>query len=232
MKKSSLYRSASICLLTLLLAIDTQADVIDIPIGGEISGFGPTYYRGQTFIALPGVAEDLTVYVGDSNSIPGPVTYRILITEIDATSGIHPTNVLFESAPLVTNIGYAGPPPAVTVDLGGLTLTAGEKYAWILDAYVEIANNPLGGPGSGIYPSALVGLNDIYTDNFPLIESISHHLGPFPSGTREDHFNSLWYPVTHDHAFTMNFIPVPPALWLFTSGLLGLVGIARRKKAA
>jgi hypothetical protein len=26
-------------------------------------------------------------------------------------------------------------------------------------------------------------------------------------------------------------IPVPPALWLFGSGLLGLVGIARRKKA-
>ena len=27
-------------------------------------------------------------------------------------------------------------------------------------------------------------------------------------------------------------IPVPAALWLFGSGLLGLVGIARRKKAA
>ena len=27
-------------------------------------------------------------------------------------------------------------------------------------------------------------------------------------------------------------VPIPPALWLFGSGLLGLVGIARRKKAA
>jgi hypothetical protein len=27
-------------------------------------------------------------------------------------------------------------------------------------------------------------------------------------------------------------VPAPPALWLFGSGLLGLVGIARRKKAA
>lgn len=25
-------------------------------------------------------------------------------------------------------------------------------------------------------------------------------------------------------------IPIPPAVWLFTSGLLGLAGIARRKK--
>ena len=27
------------------------------------------------------------------------------------------------------------------------------------------------------------------------------------------------------------WIPIPPALWLFSSGLLGLIGIARRKKA-
>ena len=30
----------------------------------------------------------------------------------------------------------------------------------------------------------------------------------------------------------VGIIPVPAALWLFGSGLLGLVGIARRKKAA
>jgi len=28
-----------------------------------------------------------------------------------------------------------------------------------------------------------------------------------------------------------NFIPIPPAIWLFASGLIGLVGIARRKQA-
>jgi hypothetical protein len=27
-------------------------------------------------------------------------------------------------------------------------------------------------------------------------------------------------------------VPIPPALWLFGSGMLGLVGMARRKKAA
>ena len=29
----------------------------------------------------------------------------------------------------------------------------------------------------------------------------------------------------------VNAIPVPAAVWLFGSGLLGLVGVARRKKA-
>jgi len=27
-------------------------------------------------------------------------------------------------------------------------------------------------------------------------------------------------------------VPVPPALWLFGSGLLGLIGISRRKRSA
>lgn len=31
-------------------------------------------------------------------------------------------------------------------------------------------------------------------------------------------------------AFVLNEVPIPPALWLFGSGLLGMIGIARRKK--
>jgi hypothetical protein len=34
------------------------------------------------------------------------------------------------------------------------------------------------------------------------------------------------------HAFLIQAVPIPSAIWLFGSGLLGLVGIARRRKAA
>ena len=187
------------------LVANINAEVIYVPINGSLSGFAPNLYRGQTFIAPQGIAEELTVYVGESNAYEGPVTYHVLITEINETAeGIQPTYVLFESDPLVTNIGYSTIPPAVTVDLGMLTLSAGEKYAWILDAYVELDNNPPVNPG-GPYPSALVGLNDIYSDNFPEIERISLNLGPFPSGTRQDHFSGYWPKEPLDHAFTMKF---------------------------
>jgi hypothetical protein len=33
-------------------------------------------------------------------------------------------------------------------------------------------------------------------------------------------------------SMTISEVPIPPAVWLFGSGLLGLVGVARRKKAA
>jgi len=38
--------------------------------------------------------------------------------------------------------------------------------------------------------------------------------------------------VIEQITITTSAIPVPPAIWLFGSGLLGLIGIARRKKAA
>ena len=189
------------------LLTNVNAEVIEVPMNGATSGFGdPNWYVGQTFIAPQRFAEELTVFVGESNATPGPVTYHILITEVDEIEydGAylpHPTTVLFESGPLVTNIGYGMPPP-ITVSLGMLPLTAGEKYAWILDAYVEIDNNPPLNPG-GPYPSALVGVSGM--DYSPEIESISYPLGPFPSGTREEHFSDWWPVDAYDHAFTITF---------------------------
>lgn len=38
-----------------------------------------------------------------------------------------------------------------------------------------------------------------------------------------------WYCSMGEIAFSVSAVPVPPAVWLFGSGLLGLVGIARRE---
>ena len=42
--------------------------------------------------------------------------------------------------------------------------------------------------------------------------------------------NSGIYSIAYDN-FSMNRVPVPAAIWLFGSGLIGLIGVARRKKA-
>jgi hypothetical protein len=41
----------------------------------------------------------------------------------------------------------------------------------------------------------------------------------------------LWTDVNFDATFNVNTVPIPAAVWLFGSGLLGLVGVARRKVA-
>jgi len=48
--------------------------------------------------------------------------------------------------------------------------------------------------------------------------------GPVPNCTSEAYFDNI--------SVTVEAIPVPAAVWLFGSGLIGLVGVARKKKAA
>ena len=42
---------------------------------------------------------------------------------------------------------------------------------------------------------------------------------------------SQWSPLVDNVSFGNVVIPIPAAVWLFSSGLIGLIGIARRKKA-
>ena len=44
-------------------------------------------------------------------------------------------------------------------------------------------------------------------------------------GTNPDGITEAW-------VANISNVPIPPALWLFGSGLLGMIGIAKRKKAA
>jgi hypothetical protein len=52
---------------------------------------------------------------------------------------------------------------------------------------------------------------------------------------RDTQFTS-WVTMTHERQWTLRVetgeVPIPSAVWLFGSGLLGLIGISRRKKAA
>jgi hypothetical protein len=67
--------------------------------------------------------------------------------------------------------------------------------------------------------------------------ALTDNLGSWfePTGWTEDPLNV--YQVTFDNGSVVSVdavptvIPVPPAVWLFGSGLIGLVGIARRKNS-
>ena len=57
------------------------------------------------------------------------------------------------------------------------------------------------------------------------------HVDAFICGEGESYSNCTvrrFAPFSHD----ATYVPVPAAVWLFGSGLLGLIGMARRKKAA
>ena len=54
----------------------------------------------------------------------------------------------------------------------------------------------------------------------------------FAVGAQYDSAKSIDFHAWAVHSGKVGVVPVPAAVWLFGSGLLGLVGIARRKKAA
>ena len=94
---------------------------------------------------------------------------------------------------------------------------------------------------SGFMVSGLPGFNGIYDDiiGTPVIAGISTASGT-PLGST-DNWNFLKTDNTggccgkDNWEYSSAVVPIPAALWLFGSGLLGIVGIvgiARRKKAA
>ena len=176
--------------------VPANADTIEIPLWGTLSGFNSGEpYRGQTFIAESGLADQLTVYMAGSDDEDIGTNFRILLTEVDDTGGFRLTNVLFESS--VQNVPFDRSTTiyTYTVDLGSIPLTGGKTYAWVLDAY---------GLAGG---SARTGIChfDCYADGTSF-----GHLGPFTSDSRKDHFEGPWLiRFTHDLAFMLEFTPAP-----------------------
>lgn len=97
------------------------------------------HYYAQTFIALPGLAYDLTFAMKDDSSSASPpadLIFRVLLAETTGST-LNPGigNILFESSPL--RLEGASDYRAFTIDVGGIDLVDGSTYAWILDPYSD-----------------------------------------------------------------------------------------------
>ena len=176
-----------------LFVVPANADTIEVPLWGTLSGFNLMEpYRGQIFIAESGLVQKLTVFMGGSDADSG-TNFRVLLAGVDTTGTFRLTNVLFESTVLNVPFDRTRKTYTYTLDLGGIPLTGGKSYAWVLDAY---------GLEGG---AALTGICrfDCYADGMAF-----GHSGPFTSDNREDHFEGPWF-MRHlnDLAFTLEFTP-------------------------
>lgn len=188
--------------VSLFLGVLTvKADELVVPFNGSFSGVGPLtgeYYRGQTFSGPGGSAQQLTIYISSVDL--GKAKVRILLTDVDTSSGIHPTNVLFESSTLEVPFSVSSSQP-VTVDLGGIPLLSGQTYAWIIDAFADYDPAKLWSGQTGM------DLNGTYEDG----DFIRLVTGPFPpAGDRSDHFAMNWFlPFpARDMAFRLSYTPL------------------------
>ena len=86
-------------------------------------------------------------------------------------------------------------------------------------------------------------ISDFSIDNFLRVGDLTTNLGYLESGlsltsfsninfTAYDAFNNSWYNLNLNAggSFSVSAVPVPAAVWLFSSGLIGLIAVARRKR--
>ncbi len=135
-----------------------------------LEGFGETDYNVtyfvQAFTAGAGPLDAVsfaTQFQSETGS--DPIEFRLLVTEVSGDGAtLQPTTVLFESGTL-TGAGPGDTGSVTTnVDLGGLTLVEGQRYALVFDLVSEFDGEPGGGqlamtagtdriPGEGFYQS-------------------------------------------------------------------------------
>jgi hypothetical protein len=155
---------------------------------------------------------------------------------------------LFETGGTVTGSGTIDDAGKMDLDFTGRTGAAQyfPQYAgnaWNLDnntktggttgayeGFTTGTDSNLDPDGSGAVVNTLAGINLSFC---PVCQAFTGQLVSVGNvGAQWVAFDGTPYTEVYNIAVTPSAIPVPAAVWLFGSGLLGLVGVARRRKSA
>jgi len=223
LNKSRLLGAVCACVLPLCIASPVNAAfVLTIDDLSNGSGVDITVLDGDadgviTYNSALGVFSVLVTTGVSKPTINGPQLLDLNSIEVSGGAG----SLIFA----LTDTDYSGSPAALRGIFSGTVPTGGSMdFDFLYDSNnTEFggtsfynpgldSTNPIGGIGTGIpdVPSATYSLT--------IIAKVNH---PGGSPTEVSSFDA-----------EISAVPVPAAVWLFGSGLLGLIGMARRKKAA
>lgn len=100
----------------------------------------------------------------------------------------------------------------------GFNVTVNGITEYFTTDFFGISSNSYDGPHESVNFAGSI-LSGIVSDSFTL------------SGFTTDGVYSTYFAISEIEVSSVSAVPVPAAAWLFGSGLLGLAGLARRKKA-
>ena len=187
-------------------------------------GEGSTDTYGQTFLApaTETVLESVRFWLDDRLN-PGPVQFAAYVMQWSDPVGIlqagHAVGpILYASSAVAsTNNGGQGGMEAFLFSTGGLELIAGQKYVAFLSSSLF---------WDGISGGAEVGTTagSSYADGDLVIQSTGKEFNALITGGG---WNNLY---DRDLAFgaTFSAVPVPPAVWLFSSAVASFGWLRRR----
>ena len=183
--------------------------------------------------------DSFNIYLLDSSSSTPDVdnNYTVFLSFAAVPMSVDLTD-MFDISP---QDGNGTPLSLVDSGLGAPPISDPNKLQphGIFDTYFEVyaLSDPTAWTGTTVYDTqpgetgSAPGFVQTINMNVASMLADGIHVDAFICGEGESYSNCTvrkFAPFSHD----ATYVPVPAAVWLFGSGLLGLVGIARRKKAA
>lgn len=174
-----------------------------------------------------------SIYAGSGTEMKNALSYDSVLSDFGAGSVVWSGTTTIASSSAVLNTRWRmditdtlGNPLSLTnagslgldASLGGVLDVAGD-FKVTLNALIQ-------NPDAAFTYNNGSGLVTCYTGDWCHANPVWDNLGVGFTDATDKLYTS------YDSAFYYSPVPVPAAVWLFGSGLLGLVGIARRKKAA
>ena len=195
-----------------------------------VTGAGGATFAAFSFFGS-GVAAATNISfqaVGDGLGGPGPLVLGNMGFNWNGTFGI-PVSIVMDASGFFGAVGGGLTTSQVVSGTGSLAATDGfsfnfGKFNYTLPlgpipmATTTFNTTDIGTVIVGSNPSGTLPFTDDGIGGSPM------KAGPFPG------FNAN-FDITDLTITSVTPVPVPAAVWLFGSGLLGLVGVARRKKA-
>lgn len=170
------------------------------------------------------------------------ISHAALVNWVEGVDGDLAGQIFtFDTAGVNTFTGNASWAQQVTPDNDFFNIDLASGYKLVSIGFTETATSATASSGTVGFYLNMANYEPVSipsTDSGTHFDSILPEIGPGTYLTgytspgigqpTEGYSYSLDYTLT----YTVAAVPVPAAVWLFGSGLLGLVGIARRKKTA
>jgi len=245
------------CILIFGAVITTTASAIPaLQLGPDSGDPGWSYDAStQTWVYNGGSSLDLVAYANATAADGGNGDYAwnalgatdqfayLVVAAVPDLGDIDAFDITVSGA-LLVDTGYGAPPIQDTNSLAphGIFDTYFEIYEFQFNGpFTQISDTQPGQTGTGVgytetigidINSILDGLTGIHFDLFTI--SGDGIFDPFDT-SQDKNLVEAFAPFSHDAQVTTGeppaAVPVPAAVWLFGSGLIGLVGISRRKKS-
>ena len=193
-----------------LSLISTASQAVTVSFSGVMDGFNAGPFSGGTAFTGSFILDESVAATSGVSTFSGAVDNFMLEIDGNVFTGNNGTARQFSSASGATDF--------FTVNIGGANGSVSGNVG--LDVFTGFS---VDWRGPNLFSDTTVLAHDLTVADFGYTRVTFG-------------FNSLASDSVIDNASVINFgsvsaVPVPAAVWLFGSGLLGLVGVARRKRA-